>query len=205
MPTPSIYLASKSPRRQQLLHQLGVSFAPLWPDDVESEQAEALERVLPGESPAHYVERVARLKLQTALTRLATRSLPRLPVLAADTTVALGSRILGKPTDPDHAISMLKALSGQSHKVFTAIALARPKAQDPQQWQVESVLSRSKVLFARLSDAQIEAYVATGEPMDKAGAYAYQGGAARFVRKIEGSATGIIGLPLYECAKLLRL
>jgi septum formation protein len=195
-----IYLASKSPRRQELLRQLGITFEPLWPLADEAEAAEALEIRLPGETPVQYVQRVALAKLQAACERRLSRGLPPLPILTADTTVALGNTILGKPADANEACSMLQALSGKTHKVLTAVALARPES-----WQPKVVLSRSRVLFARLSITQIREYVATGEPMDKAGAYAYQGAAARFVRKIEGSASGIIGLPLYETAQLLKL
>jgi septum formation protein len=194
-----IYLASKSPRRQELLGQLGIAFEPLWPWAEESEAAEALENRLPGETPVQYVQRVALAKLQAACERRLARDLPPLPILTADTTVALGNMILGKPADANEACAMLQALSGKTHKVLTAVAIARPEG-----WQPKVILSRSRVLFARLSVTQIRDYVATGEPMDKAGAYAYQGGAARFIRKIEGSASGIIGLPLYETAQLLK-
>lgn len=190
-----IYLASRSPRRQELLHVIGVSFDLLAPDDAAA--AEALEAVLPGETPRHYVERVTLLKARAAIETLARRALAPRPILVADTTVALGSRILGKPAGAAQAIEMLGALSGRTHRVMTAVALARGA-------RIAHRVSVSRVRFARLGAARIAAYVASGEPMDKAGAYAIQGYAATFVRGIEGSHSGIMGLPLFETAQLLR-
>lgn len=193
--TDFIHLASKSPRRQELLRQIGVNFRVLEPLDVEA--AEALEEPIPGESPTVYVKRVVRAKLECALASLEPRGLEPGPVLAADTTVAIGGRMLGKPASPAQARDMLRLLSGRTHRVLTAVALARSSRRDV-------VVSVSRVTFARLSPAQIDAYVASGEPFDKAGAYAIQGAAGAFARRIEGSYSGIMGLPLYETARLLR-
>jgi len=193
--TTFIYLASQSPRRRQWLEQLGVAYHLLLPDP--DEDAEALEAVLPREAPMAYVRRVTQLKLDAALMRLQRRGLPLAPVLCSDTTVALGRQILGKPTDADDAARMLRALSGTTHRVLTAVALGMPQ-------QRHSVVSVSRVRFAPMSAAQIRAYVATGEPMGKAGAYAVQGLAAAHIAQISGSYTGIMGLPMFETAELLR-
>ena len=193
--TPFIYLASQSPRRSQLLAQLGVEHRLLLPD--ASEDSEALEVVLPGEAPLDYVQRVTALKLQAALARLKRLHWPVAPVLCADTTVALGRTILGKPQDAAHASEMLKQLAGRSHRVMTAIALGDGT-------RVVQACSVSRVRFAPVSDAQRAAYVASQEPMGKAGAYAVQGLAAAFIERIEGSYSGIMGLPLFETAQALR-
>lgn len=195
-PAPFIYLASASPRRQALLTQAGVQFQLLLADD--SEDVEALEHIRRGESPTAYVERVALSKAQAGRERMQRRSLNPAPVLAADTTVAVGGTILAKPRDEADAIRMLTLLSGRTHRVLTAVVLVRSPGR------IERAITVSRVGFARLSRAEIAAYVATGEPLDKAGAYAIQGGAAAFVRRIEGSYTGIVGLPLYETLRLLR-
>jgi septum formation protein len=190
-----IYLASQSPRRRQLLEQLGVRHELLLPD--AEEDAEGLEAVLPGEAPTAYVKRVTQLKLDAALARLKRRGLPAAPVLCSDTTVALGRRIYGKPADARDAQRMLGELAGQSHRVLTAVTVgtARRRAQ---------ALSSSQVTFAPLSRPKIAAYVAGGEPMGKAGAYAVQGRAAAFISHISGSYSGIMGLPMYETAQLLQ-
>ncbi len=195
MTPPFIYLASQSPRRSQLLEQMGVAHQLLLPD--ADEDSEALEVVLPGELPRDYVQRVTALKLHAALARLQRRRLPDAPVLCADTTVALGPEILGKPADGHDAQRMLKQLSGRTHQVFTAIALG---------WggRVEQACSASDVVFAALQPEAIARYAASGEPMGKAGAYAVQGRAAAFIARIEGSYSGIMGLPLFETAQLLR-
>ena len=192
---PFIYLASQSPRRSQLLAQLGVEHRLLLPD--ASEDSEALEAVLPGEAPLDYVQRVTGLKLQAALARLQRLQWPLAPVLCADTTVALGRKILGKPQDATHADKMLRQLAGRSHRVMTAIALGDGA-------RIVCDCSVSRVRFAPLSEAQRAAYVASGEPMGKAGAYAVQGLAAAFIERIEGSYSGIMGLPLFETAQALR-
>ena len=190
-----IYLASQSPRRSQLLSQLGVEHRLLLPDDAED--SEALEAVLPGEAPLAYVQRVTALKLQAAQARLQRRQLPQAPILCSDTTVALGRSILGKPQDAADAARMLGRLAGRSHRVMTAIALGDGG-------RVVRACSVSRVTFAPLSQAQIAAYVASGEPMGKAGAYAVQGLAAAFIARIDGSYSGIMGLPLFETAQALR-
>ena len=191
-----IYLASQSPRRRQLLDQIGVAHELLLPD--QDEDAEALEAVRPGEAPRTYVQRVTRAKLAAAQQRLARSGRAPAPILCADTTVALGRRILGKPADAAEAAGMLAALVGREHRVLTAVALAREDGASALR------LSESRVRFAPLDAARIAAYVATGEPMGKAGAYAIQSGAAAWVAHIAGSYSGIMGLPLFETSALLR-
>jgi septum formation protein len=193
--TDFVYLASQSPRRRQLLEQLGVRYELLLPD--EQEDAEALEEVHPGEAPAAYVQRVTQLKLDAALARLKRRGLPTAPVLCSDTTVALGRTIYGKPADATDARRMLGELSGTTHRVLTAVAVGTPRRR------VQG-LSDSRVTFDALSRAQIAAYVASGEPMGKAGAYAVQGRAAAYITHMAGSYSGIMGLPMHETAQLLR-
>jgi septum formation protein len=190
-----VYLASQSPRRRQLLEQLGVSYALLLPD--ASEDAEGLEAVLPNEAPKAYVQRVTQLKLDAALLRLQRRGLPAAPVLCSDTTVALGREVLGKPANDADAKRMLTALSGQQHRVLTAVAVGTPRKR-------VQALSQSLVRFAPLTPAQIRSYVASAEPMGKAGAYAVQGRAAAFIEHMSGSYSGIMGLPMFETAQLLR-
>ena len=194
---PFIYLASQSPRRSQLLDQIGVAHALLLPH--AEEDTETLEAVLPNERPAAYVQRVTQAKADAALRRWQARGLPPAPILCADTTVALGTRILGKPADAQDAAAMLHALSGQWHEVLTAVVLA-----DPATGQRQSACSVSRVLFDTLDDARIAAYIATGEPFGKAGSYAIQGAAALLVARIEGSFSGIVGLPLLEVGQMLR-
>jgi len=195
MTAPTLYLASQSPRRRQLLDQLGVAHALLLPDP--HEDAEAIEQVLPGESPSAYVQRVTGLKLDAALARLKRRGLPPAPILCSDTTVALGRRIYGKPVDESDAARMLTELAGATHRVLTAVAVGTPRRR-------QQTLSTSRVTFEALTRAQVRAYVATGEPMGKAGAYAIQGRAAMHVTRIDGSYSGIMGLPMHETAGLLR-
>jgi septum formation protein len=192
-----IYLASRSPRRRELLSQIGVRYhlllfrsRPDSPPDVD-------ESMQPNEAPDTYVERVARLKAEAGWRLLRVRNLPLAPVLAADTTVALEHRILGKPADRKQAVEMLAALSGTRHEVLTAVALARDE-------QCDSALSRSEVQFKKLSAEDIAQYVATGECDDKAGAYAIQGRAARFIMELRGSYSGVMGLPLFETSQLLE-
>lgn len=190
-----IYLASQSPRRRQLLEQLGVANELLLAD--ASEDSEALEVVLKNEAPSTYVQRVTGLKLDAALLRLKSRGLPDAPVLCSDTTVALGRVIHGKPDSTDDAVRMLQALSGQTHRVLTAVAVQHGRKR----WTAMSV---SQVRFAPMTQAQIQAYVDSGEPMGKAGAYAVQGRAAAYIEHISGSYSGIMGLPMFETAQLLR-
>jgi septum formation protein len=190
-----IYLASQSPRRSQLLDQIGVAHQLLLASP--EEDAESLELVRGAEAPARYVVRVTGLKLDAALQRMKHQGLLAAPVLCADTTVCLGREILGKPVDPADALSMLKQLAGQSHRVLTAVAVQKGNKR-------VSAVSESWVRFAPLTPAQIKAYVATGEPMGKAGAYGVQGRAAAHIVQIRGSYSGIMGLPLFETASLLR-
>jgi septum formation protein len=190
-----VYLASQSPRRRQLLEQIGVPHQLLLPD--RKENAERLEEERTGELPADYVRRVTRLKLIAARQRLARRGLAEAPILASDTTVALGRRILGKPADADQAFEMLSALSGRTHRVLTAVAVSAGRTT-----LIEMNVSR--VRFAEMAAQDIRRYIDSGEPFGKAGAYGIQGSAALWVAHIEGSYTGIMGLPLYETAQLLR-
>ena len=192
---PFIWLASQSPRRAQLLQQIGVHFH-LLPADA-GEDLEALEAERPGELPAAYVQRVTRAKLQAAVARLRRHGETAAPVLCADTTVALGRRILGKPADAAEARATLQALSGRCHRVLTAVAVHDGR-------RTKDALSLSHVHFAALPPAVVRAYVASGEPFGKAGAYAIQGALAAWVARIAGSHSGIMGLPLYETARLLR-
>jgi septum formation protein len=195
VPPVFVWLASQSPRRQELLRQVGLPFELLLPGP--DEDVEALESTRPHESPTQYVERVTLAKAHAARERLAARRLPPAPILVADTTVAVGGTILGKPVDDDDARRMLRLLSGRGHRVLTAVAVVRGA-------RIEHVVQVSRVRFARLSKGDVDAYVATGEPRGKAGAYAIQGHAAAFVRRIEGSHSGIMGLPLHETTTLLR-
>ena len=194
-PSPWLYLASQSPRRRQLLDQLGVRHELLLPDP--DEDAEALEAERAGESPEDYVQRVTLAKWHASVQRLARRALQGgwtdAPILCADTTVALGDDILGKPNDADHAAHMLTRLSGQAHRVLTAVV-------------VNGVLrvSTSHVQWRHLSEDEIARYVASGEPMGKAGAYAIQGRSGAWTQHLNGSYSGIMGLPLFETAELLK-
>ncbi len=192
---PSIYLASQSPRRQSLLSQMGQGFVLLLPDP--SEDVESLESTQARESPLDYVKRVTALKLRAALNRWRLRGLSLAPILCADTTVALGSDILGKPQDRQHAQDMLRALSGKTHAVYTAIAAGTPLEE-------RHAISVSQVRFATWSDAELNGYLDTGEWDGKAGAYAIQGRAAAHIAHIEGSYSGIMGLPVYETTELLK-
>ena len=190
-----VYLASQSPRRRQLLEQLGVQYELLLAD--ASEDAEALELVLKNEAPAAYVKRVTALKLDAAVARLVRRKLPSAPVLCSDTTVAMGRTIYGKPENAQDAERMLSELAGRTHRVLTAIAVQ----QGAQRFQA---VSTSRVSFEPMTAEKINAYVATGEPMGKAGAYGIQGRVAMHIMRIDGSYSGIMGLPLWETAALLQ-
>jgi septum formation protein len=195
MNAPFVYLASQSPRRRQLLEQLGVRYELLLPD--ADEDSEALEAVRPGEAPARYVRRVTGLKLDAAVARWKRRALPPAPVLCSDTTVALGRIIYGKPADARDAARMLRELAGHTHRVLTAVAVQAGRRR-------AEAVSASRVSFAPMTPAEIRAYVGSGEPMGKAGAYAVQGRAAAHIARIDGSYTGVMGLPLHETAKLLK-
>jgi septum formation protein len=189
-----IYLASQSPRRRQLLEQLGVKYELLLPD--AGEDTETLEQVHEGEAPARYVRRVTALKLDAAVERLKKRGLPSAPILCSDTTVALGRTIYGKPVDAKDAARMLRELSGATHRVLTAVAVQ----QGRKRLEATSV---SSVTFTAWTPAQIRSYVESGEPMGKAGAYAIQGRASAYISRISGSYSGIMGLPMHETAQLL--
>lgn len=191
-----IYLASQSPRRSQLLDQLGIRHTVLLPDP--HEDAEALEAPVRGESPTHYVQRVTQHKLDAAVLRCQRQGLPPAPVLCADTTVALGRTLYGKPQSEAQARQMLAELAGRTHRVLTAVAVQAGRER-------RGTLSVSRVTFAPLTSRAIAAYVATGEPMGKAGAYGIQGRAAAFISHITGSYSGIMGLPLHETAKILGM
>jgi septum formation protein len=194
-----IYLASRSPRRRELLAQIGVRYEPLLFREGPRADADTDESVGPGESPDDYVRRVTRMKAGAAWDRVTMRrGLVRKPVLAADTTVALGPEIFGKPADAGEASRMLAALSGTTHRVLTAVGVQLDE-------RFEMAVSESLVAFGDIDAARIAAYVASGEPFDKAGAYGIQGRAGAFVSRLEGSYTGVMGLPLYETAALLRL
>ena len=193
----SIYLASRSSRRRELLAQIGVRFQLLLFRDHPQTDPELNEAPLAGELPRTYVERLARAKAQAGWKRLEQRNLPRAAVLSADTTVALDDRILGKPADRGAAAGMLAALSGHRHEVLTAVALKHEA-------QLECRVSVSEVEFKPLSAEEIRQYTATGECDDKAGAYAIQGRGAQFVTALRGSFSGVMGLPLYETAQLLE-
>lgn len=193
-----IYLASRSPRRRELLRQIGVGFELLLLREDPRRSVDVDEAPLPDESPDSYVSRIARTKAEIAAIRVAQRALLlQYPVLTADTTVVLDNRLIGKPADADQAVQILRALSGREHLVITAVAVARKE-------QVESRVSTSSVWFRELNDAEIRRYVDTGEPLDKAGAYAIQGLAAAFAVRIDGSYSGIMGLPLAETTELLH-
>jgi len=195
----SIYLASSSPRRRDLLHQIGVKFDVLaFRSGERGFDTDVDETPLPGESPEHYVERVALNKAHAGMRRALWRGLPRHPVLAADTAINIDGCITGKPVDADDANAILWRLSGRSHQVLTAIAVSNGR-------RTQSRLSVSEVTFRSLTQDDICRYIATGEPMDKAGAYGIQGRAAAFITEIRGSYSGIMGLPLFETASLLEV
>ena len=193
----SLYLASRSPRRRELLTQIGVRFQLLLFRSRPGSDPEVNEDVLEGESPRAYVERVALAKAEAGWRRLMQRGLPRAPVLAADTTVALDGRIFGKPADRTQACEMLATLSGREHEVLTAVALTYDD-------RTETELSVTAVQFRPLREDEIRQYVATGETDNKAGAYAIQGRAAQFVSALRGSYSGVVGLPLYETAQVIE-
>ena len=189
MQYPAIYLASGSPRRQELLRQLGIAF-----DVVVTHVPET---PAPGETARDYVQRLARTKAEAGARLARERGLPVRPVLGADTEVVIDGEILGKPTDATHGRAMLKRLVGRTHDVLTAVALVANGS-------VRTALSETRVTMARMTDAEIDSYWNSGEPADKAGGYAIQGRAAAFIERIEGSYSGVVGLPLYEVVQLLR-
>ncbi len=192
----TIWLASKSPRRAELLASMGVPFDVLQFKDDAGAYYEVDESVHPGEPPRDYVRRVAFDKALHAVTYMRNNGLPERPVLTADTTVALGEEILGKPADAAEAKEMLTALSSQRHEVLTAVVVV--DGQD-----IRQMLSVSHVTFMTLNARMIENYIASGEPFDKAGGYGIQGRAGMFIAEMQGSYTGIMGLPVHETALLL--
>ena len=196
-----IYLASKSPRRRELLRQVGIDFDLLLLRDAAPRGPDVTEIVLPGELPMDYVKRVTQEKAQVAWNMMQQRRLALRPVLAADTTVVIHDRILGKPANQAEACAMLRALSGQTHAVLTSLAVVGSHGLSHQNWHITQ---RSEVTFSELSEEQILAYCSTTEPYDKAGGYGIQGAAARFISHISGSYSGIMGLPLFETTVLLR-
>lgn len=195
---PRIYLASQSPRRRDLLKQIGVYYELLLLRSDPRRQISVNETPFDGEAPLDYVQRICRAKAEAGWDTLLLRNLPRLPVLAADTTVTLDDKIIGKPDDNEHAAEILRTLSGRQHQVLTAVAVAFEE-------RVELRLSATTVTFDTLNEERIRRYLLTHEAHDKAGAYGIQGQAGAFVQRIEGSYTGVMGLPLYETVELLRL
>ena len=194
---PRLYLASRSPRRRELLAQIGVQFTTVLFRDAPRLDMEVDETPLAGEEPAVYVERVARAKARQGERIVEWRKLLPQLVLAADTTLEFDGEIIGKPVDAADAQAILMRLSGRTHRVLTTVAVAFDE-------RVESILSISEVRFGILDPAEIRRYVATGEPMDKAGAYGIQGHAGLYVEQLVGSYTGVMGLPLFETGVLLR-
>ncbi|CAL60758.1 Maf-like protein [Herminiimonas arsenicoxydans] len=192
-----IYLASKSPRRRELLRQIGVEFELLLLRDHTPRGPEVSEIVQPNERAEDYVARVTLEKAAFAQKTMWWRKLPLRPILAADTTVVLDGRILGKPANTAEAVAMMQALSGHTHQVLTHVAVLHGE-------QIYQTTQRSDVAFTKLSDEMIRAYCATAEPYDKAGGYGIQGQAALFIQDIAGSYSGIMGLPLFETGKLLE-
>jgi septum formation protein len=192
-----IYLASRSLRRRELLRQIGISVEVLLLRDNPSRGVDVNEEPLVNELPGEYVIRIARLKAEEGWRQMLKRKLRAYPLLAADTTVALGNEIIGKPRDRDHASEILQRLSGTQHQVFSAICVYNAD-------RLESRLSISTVTFRNMETAEIKRYVETAEGMDKAGAYAIQGRGAVFIQQLQGSYSGVMGLPLFEAAELLR-
>ncbi|OIR19241.1 Maf-like protein YhdE [mine drainage metagenome] len=195
---PHIYLASQSPRRRELLKQIGVHYEVLLLRDDPRRFVQVDETPHDGESPVDYVQRICLDKARAGWETLSMRNLPQRPVLAADTTVTLGGRIIGKPDNNEHAAEILRLLSGSQHQVLTAVAMA---FED----RLEMRLSTTTITFDTLSEERIHHYLLTGEAHDKAGAYGIQGHAGAFVKHIDGSYTGVMGLPLFETVELLKL
>jgi septum formation protein len=192
-----LYLASRSPRRRELLHQIGIDFDTVVFRDGMRADSETDETPMSGESPVLYVERVARAKAMHGLRIVEERRLPMRPVLAADTTLELDGEIIGKPVDMADAAAILRRLSGRTHRVLTGVAIDHQR-------RTEYLLSTSEVRFRQIDDDEIRHYVISGEPMDKAGAYGIQGRAGLFVEHISGSYSGVMGLPVCETGELLK-
>ncbi len=197
LPNPRIHLASRSPRRRELLTQIGVQFDTIIFRDPPRADKELDETPHVGETPIDYVQRVANAKAGHGWRIVEWRKLRPQPVLSADTTLEFAGEIIGKPLDNDDACAILRRLSGHTHRVLTAVAVAF-------EGRIESVLSVSEVRFGVLDEAEIRRYVASGESLDKAGAYGIQGHAGLFVEQLSGSYTGVMGLPLFETGALLR-
>lgn len=193
---PSVYLASKSPRRQELLRQIGIEFEELLVREAAGRRRDIVETPRKDEPALEYVKRIARTKAAVGWHQMNRRELPPRPVLAADTEVVIDGEVLGKPDGAANAIAMLERLSGNTHAVLTAVAV---------RWhaQVMLAVSTSRVSFRTLSRDEVERYVATGEPFDKAGGYGIQGRAAAFIRHLDGSYSGVMGLPLFETTGIL--
>jgi len=194
---PRIYLASTSPRRRELLYQIGIDFDTLFFRAPPRDDEDVAEDVVPGESAEQYVLRVATAKAEGAMRRILWRKLRRQAVLSADTTLEVDGDIIGKPDDAAHAAEILRRLSGRTHRVLTAVALVDENV-------LHHRLSISLVRMRTLSESDIATYIESGEPFGKAGAYGIQGRAAAFISEIQGSYSGIMGLPLFETAELLR-
>ena len=194
---PRIYLASRSPRRRELLAQVGIQFDTIVFRDAPRKDSEIDETPHVGEAPIDYVQRVARAKAEHGWRIVGGRRLLSQPVLAADTTLEFDGKIIGKPVNAADARAILQRLSGQTHRVLTAVAVAF-------EGRLESELSISEVSFGLIEEDEIRSYVATGEPIDKAGAYGIQGHAGMYVERLAGSYTGVMGLPLYETTQLLK-
>lgn len=197
MPYSRLHLASRSPRRRELLTQIGVAFDTIVPRNLPRDDPALDETPLPGENPTSYVERIARSKAEHGCRVVRWRKLFPQPVLAADTTVELAGELIGKPCDAEDARRILKRFSGNTHRVLTAVAIGFEDC-------IELALSISEVRFRLLDDDEIRRYVASGEPMDKAGAYGIQGRAGMFIEYLAGSYSGVMGLPLCETAQLLK-
>ncbi|MBU0620295.1 MAG: septum formation inhibitor Maf [Gammaproteobacteria bacterium] len=195
---PRIYLVSQSPRRRELLKQIGINYEVLLLRNDPRRRVFVDETPLAGEDPTAYVKRVCRDKALAGWETLGLRNLPQFPVLAADTTVTIAGRIIGKPDNNEHAADILRMLSGSSHQVLTAVAMAFGE-------RMEMRLSTTTIAFDKLSEDRIRHYLLTNEAHDKAGAYGIQGHAGAFVKHIDGSYTGVMGLPLYETVELLKL
>jgi septum formation protein len=196
-----LYLASRSPRRRELLKQIGVRFEPLLLRLTTARGPDVDELQHDGEPPERYVERIAHEKAEHGLQVITMRSMLAKPVLAADTVVIVDGQVIGKPADRAQAADFLHRLSGRAHEVRTTVAIGRAAGNSSHVLRATSV---STVSFRVLTDAEIEHYCASGEPFDKAGGYGIQGLAAVFIERIEGSYSGVMGLPLYETANLLK-
>lgn len=194
---PRIYLCSQSPRRRELLKQIGVNYEMLLLRSDPRRNVSVDETPKENEAPVEYVQRICHAKAEAGWNAMLYRSLPPFPVLAADTTVTIDNQIIGKPRDHAHAAEILRTLSGRQHQVLTAVAISFEN-------RIEMRLSTTRVTFAKLDDARIHRYLLSNEAHDKAGAYGIQGQAGAFVEHLDGSYTGVMGLPLFETVELLK-